>query len=84
MGDAVVVGVTARVIRGSVSGVQAAGRVGDAFERAADAASTGSTTGDVDAGVLVDDDRVTWLHPDVIARAGSPRVELTITKQEAK
>lgn len=58
VGDAVVVGVTARVIRGSVSGVQAAGRAGDAFERAGDAASTGSTTGDVDAGVLVRISRV--------------------------
>jgi hypothetical protein len=53
VGDAVVVGVTARVIRGSVSVVQAAGTAGDAFERAADAPSTGSTRGDVDAGVLV-------------------------------
>jgi hypothetical protein len=53
VGDAVVVGVTARVIRGSVSGVHAAGTAGDAFERAADAPSTGSTAGDVDAGVLV-------------------------------
>jgi hypothetical protein len=53
VGDAVVVGVTARVIRGSVSVVQTAGTAGDAFERAADAASTGSTAGDVDAGVLV-------------------------------
>jgi hypothetical protein len=53
VGDAVVVGVTARVIRGSVSVVEASGTAGDAFERAADAASTGSTAGDVDAGVLV-------------------------------
>lgn len=44
LGDAVVVGVTARFVRGGVS---------SAFDRAADASRATATRGDVDAGVLV-------------------------------
>ena len=58
VGDAVVLGVTARVVRGSVSAVEAIGTAGEGFDRAADAPSDGSTTGDVDAGVLVRISRV--------------------------
>lgn len=53
LGDAVVVGVTARVIRGRVSSATASGTAGDAFDRAGDGPSDGATRGDVDAGVLV-------------------------------
>lgn len=53
LGDAVVVGVTTRFIRGGVSSAVAGGGAGDAFDRAAETARVTSTHGDVDAGVLV-------------------------------
>lgn len=54
LGDAVVVGMTARLIRGGVSSAGAAsGDIGDAFDRAADASRASTTRGDVDAGVVV-------------------------------
>jgi hypothetical protein len=53
LGDAVVVGVTTRLVRGGVSSAVAAGEAGAAFSRAADAARVTATHGDVDAGVLV-------------------------------
>jgi hypothetical protein len=58
VGDAVVVGVTGRLIWGSVSAADASGTVGMSFDRAADGASEGGLTGDVDAGVLVRVSRV--------------------------
>jgi F plasmid transfer operon, TraF, protein len=53
LGDAVVVGVTTRLIRGGVASAGVSGGAGEAFERAADADRVTSTHGDVDAGVLV-------------------------------
>lgn len=53
LGDAVVVGVTTRVIRGGVSSAAASGGAGEAFDRAGEADRVSSTKGDVDAGVLV-------------------------------
>ena len=54
LGDAVVVGMTARVVRGGVSVAGAAsGSIGEAFERAADAPRATTTRGDLDAGVLI-------------------------------
>ena len=54
LGDAVVVGVTARLVRGGVSSaVSVGGSIDEAFDRAADATRATATTGDVDAGVLV-------------------------------
>lgn len=54
LGDAVVVGMTARLVRAgvSVSGA-ASGPIDDAFDRAADAPRVTTTRGDVDAGVLI-------------------------------
>ncbi len=54
LGDAVVVGVTARLVRGGVSSAEAAGgAIDEVFDRASDGSRTGTTRGDVDAGVLV-------------------------------
>lgn len=54
LGDAVVVGVTARLVHGGVSSAAvAAGPVDDAFDRASDAPRATATRGDIDAGVLV-------------------------------
>ena len=54
LGDAVVVGMTARLVRGGVSVASAAsGPIGEAFERAADAPRAMTTRGDLDAGVLI-------------------------------
>ncbi len=54
LGDAVVVGVTARLVRGGVSSAgSVGGSIDEAFDRAADATRATATTGDVDAGVLV-------------------------------
>jgi hypothetical protein len=54
LGDAIVVGVTARLVRGGVSSAEAiSGSIDEAFDRAADAPRTTTTRGDVDAGVLV-------------------------------
>ena len=54
LGDAVVVGVTARLVWGGVSSAAAtSGSIDEAFDRAADATRVTETTGDVDAGVLV-------------------------------
>jgi len=54
LGDAVVVGMTARLVRGGVSVAGAArGSVDDVFERAAEAPRTTTTLADLDAGVLV-------------------------------
>jgi len=54
LGDAVVVGVTARLVRGGVSSARLVGAsIDEAFDRAADATRASATTGDVDAGVLV-------------------------------
>ena len=54
LGDAVVVGVTARLVRGGVSSARSVGgSIDEAFDRAADATRASATTGDVDAGVLV-------------------------------
>jgi hypothetical protein len=65
VGDAVVVGVTARVIKGSVTASEVVGTAGDAFDRAADAPSSGATRADADAGVLV---RVARIRLGVSAR----------------
>ena len=54
IGDALVVGVTARLVRGGVSSAGAvSGPIDEAFDRAADAQRATATRGDVDAGVLV-------------------------------
>ena len=54
IGDAVVVGLTARLVRGGVSSAGAAsGTIDEVFDRAADAKRATATRGDVDAGVLV-------------------------------
>jgi hypothetical protein len=54
LGDAVVVGVTARLVRGGLSSAEAvSGAIDEAFDRAGDAPRTTATRGDVDAGVLV-------------------------------
>jgi hypothetical protein len=54
LGDAVVVGVTARLIWGGVSSAgSVGGSIDEAFDQAADATRDTATTGDVDAGVLV-------------------------------
>ena len=66
LGDAVVVGVTARLVRGGVSSAAApGGPVDEAFDAAADASRASSTRGDVDAGVLV---RVARLRLGLSAR----------------
>ena len=53
LGDSVVVGITARLVRGGVSSADAGGDIGDAFDRAAEASRASATRGDLDAGVLV-------------------------------
>lgn len=54
LGDAVVVGVTGRLVRGGVSVAEATGgSIDEAFDAAADADRLNATRGDVDAGVLV-------------------------------
>ena len=54
LGDAVVLGVTARLVRGGMSSAAAAsGSIEAVFDRAADAPRATATRGDVDAGVLV-------------------------------
>jgi len=54
LGDAVVVGATARLVWGGLSSaVSVGGSIDEAFDRAADATRASTTTGDVDAGVLV-------------------------------
>ena len=54
LGDAVVVGVTGRLVRGGVAVAEAAdGSIDDAFDAAADADRLSVTRGDVDLGVLV-------------------------------
>ena len=54
LGDAVVVGMTARLVRGGVSSAAVGGGgIGEAFDRAADASRDAAIRGDVDAGVLV-------------------------------
>lgn len=65
LGDAVVVGVTGRVIWGRVSAAAASGTAGESFDRAADAAAEGTTRGDLDVGLLV---RVSRLRVGVSAR----------------
>jgi hypothetical protein len=59
LGDAVVVGVTTRVVWGGVSSVaNGSGSVSDVFERTGDAHRRTQTRGDIDAGVLVRASRV--------------------------
>lgn len=54
LGDLVVVGMTARLVRGGASSADAGrGDIGDAFDRAADASRAPGTRGDLDAGVLI-------------------------------
>jgi F plasmid transfer operon, TraF, protein len=54
IGDAVVIGVTTRLVHGGVSASAGlSGSIDDAFDRAADAPRHSATRGDVDAGVLV-------------------------------